>query len=189
MALPLMDKMLLCTLPVASLPDTRIPVGLPVTVVFPLTSAYTVAPFVLSALSLTLMPAMVAPVTVTPSMVADVLPALEPALGYPSKLLTLIPRSTPVMVPPDTNGDVWQFHTDTPVFGIEVIPDPLIMLPEAVDATVIEESKIPSHDAVSFTLATPVMVLPLNVNGDALLYARLWKIPRLRAAMLLPEMF
>ena len=103
------------------------------------------------ALSFTRIPATDAPVIVTPTISASVLPALEPDVG-------------------------------------KLIAEALIVL---LDATCTdpdsEESNIPSYFAVSFTSAKPVIVLLLNVNGDADEYDKLWKIPLLLASIVFPE--
>ena len=63
---------------------------------------------------------------------------------------------------------------------------PLIVLLVDVDGTDNDDNRIPSH-AVSFTSTIPVITLPDNVYADAVLYARLWKIPRLRTDIVFPE--
>ena len=63
---------------------------------------------------------MVALVIVVPVIVAAVLPAFDPIEGYPSKLFTLIPISTPVIVPPLIIGAVRSFQTEIPVLGTAI---------------------------------------------------------------------
>ena len=75
------------------------------------------------------------------------------------------------------------FHTSIPSLGL-VIPAPFMLLLLVVEGTESEDNKMPSH-TVSWLSINPVIVLLDKVYAEALLYARLWNIPRRRTAIIL----